>query len=182
MTKITENCYVNVEGWTQEEVNKGAEIFAEALGCRVGDVEIMEGHYYLFKYMYTMFVGTSLDCNLTLENPIEITKEQVFANVTVEDLPPVGVECEWKYWDLKTWCRVKILAYHGESAWMEYLDDGNQVIIDLAEGSFRQIKTERDKQIEKITKTLDDWFEVDIEMDKHLSEYLYEKGLRITDK
>lgn len=81
---ITKDCYVDVEGWTKEEVEKAAEIFKESvLGSEIDDIDhTMDGYDYLMfingDNAPEVFVGNDND-RMFHGSHIKLTKEQVFA-------------------------------------------------------------------------------------------------------
>ena len=79
--KLTKDCYVNVEGWTEEEVKKAAEIFSWWTGAGIGNIKCFSEHCYLFirnNSKGDVFVGR--EYRLVDNDAVrELTKEQVFA-------------------------------------------------------------------------------------------------------
>jgi len=74
----TEDCYVNVEGWSEDEVQRAAKIFSETFSCTIGDVSTDSAYHYLFLLDYPeVFVGDCSDAEY-YKRTKEITKDQVF--------------------------------------------------------------------------------------------------------
>lgn len=81
MTKITKDCYVNVERWTEEEVKKAADIFAEATNTKVGDINTWDSYHYLMVGALDrlVFVGDFSTVEFCRRST-ELTKEDIFGD------------------------------------------------------------------------------------------------------
>lgn len=89
MTKITKDCYVDVSGWTEEEVKQAAEMFKEAVGdVRIGDIRVLRSCYFLFydKECDSVWVGDIYDVK-HLEYTAELTKSDFFPDSLAQNTP-----------------------------------------------------------------------------------------------
>ena len=64
-----------------------------------------------------------------------------------EGLPPVGLPVELQYWNDGKVEIVRVIAYHGNEAWVEFTDDCRNTLIGNPE--FRPIRSEADKKKEE---------------------------------
>lgn len=82
--EITEDCYVDVEGWTEGEVLKAAEVFSNALGVPVGNNKVFDDFRYLhIAYIVgknQVFVGDEIRLSESGATK-ELTKEQVLGSL-----------------------------------------------------------------------------------------------------
>jgi len=76
MKKIIKNHYVDVRGWSEEEINQAAEAMAEHIGCKVdcGDLHVTE-EAFILKYSGSFGIWAGVDIP---DNPIRLNKHDFF--------------------------------------------------------------------------------------------------------
>ncbi len=65
-----------------------------------------------------------------------------------EGLPPVGLPVELQYWSDGKVEIVRVIAYHGNEAWVEFTDDCRNMLI--GNPQFRPIRSEADKKRDEV--------------------------------
>lgn len=72
-----------------------------------------------------------------------------------EGLPPVGLPVELQFWNDGKTEIVRVIAYHGNEAWVEFTEDCRNTLIGNPE--FRPIRSEADKKKEKVVDEIMSW-------------------------
>lgn len=186
--KITKDCYVNVSGWTDEEVLRAAEMFAEVGGGVVGNINVRfpnEDYKYLMILEKNAFVGDANDLH-AYGCVNELTKQDIFGDqqqqqqpseYTGEGPPPVGTVCTAQHLEENLERRVKVIYYHEGYVWLKDLGGYEHIVQVACDIEFTPIKSEKDKEIEELDKDIDEWMDKE---DFSLSHYLYNLGYRKT--
>lgn len=88
-----------------------------------------------------------------------ISKEQYEAALAAskkewdgDGLPPVGLPVELQYWNDGKVEIVRVIAYHGNEAWVEFTDDCRNMLI--GNPQFRPIRSEADKKRDEAMRQL----------------------------
>lgn len=81
MRKLTEDCYVDVSGWTKEEVKQAAEVFKEAVGAaEIGDLRVSSEYHYLYYNKEDGVIWVGRDYHLGRDgSTVSLTKSDFFS-------------------------------------------------------------------------------------------------------
>lgn len=74
-----------------------------------------------------------------------------------EGRPPVGCECEVQYWNDGLHEKVRIIAWHGNEAWVEFTECKGKTSL-IGNPEFRPIRTEAERKREEAINALSEHF------------------------
>lgn len=179
---ITTDCYCDVSGWTDEEVQQAAEIFKDAVeGSWIDDLEVFdEFHYLTFLNNLEVFVSSSLVVDFD-SRKTQLTKEEVFNMLDKGDdeviwdgvgKPPVGTVCECIAQN-GGYLRCKVIDHGHDYVIVHFYPNKFNYKVDWARNGCRRIKTQAEKDIEELTNDMELWPR---DSAKEIAERLYNLG------
>ena len=183
---ITQDCYADVSGWTDEEVQQAAEIFKDAVdGSVIDDLEVrLKDDYRYLMFLgdeESVFVGNLIDVHAH-NRETQLTKEEVFHMDNSQD--DKEMTFEYSLNDGISWFKCEIL-FEGSvgyviRGWPEGApDEGFEMYLEKDEVMFRETKTQAEKEIEEMNTYLTKWWYLKGDnLSVTLPEYLHNQGYR----